>query len=63
MVQNNLSIVFMGDSTWTELYPKRFKREYPFPSFNIYDLDTVDNSKFINIFLIHIIIAILLCRY
>lgn len=34
----------MGDSTWTELFPKRFLREYPFPSFNIFDLDTVDNG-------------------
>lgn len=42
MVRNNLSIVFMGDSTWVELFPNRFKRQYPFPSFNIYDLDTVD---------------------
>lgn len=49
LVRNNLTAVFMGDSTWTELYPKRFKREYPFPSFNIYDLDTVDNSKFVQL--------------
>lgn len=34
----------MGDSTWTELFPKRFVREYPFPSFNIFDLDSVDNA-------------------
>lgn len=34
----------MGDSTWTELFPKRFIRSYPFPSFNIYDLDTVDQG-------------------
>lgn len=34
----------MGDSTWTELFPKRFTRSYPFPSFNIYDLDTVDRG-------------------
>lgn len=34
----------MGDSTWAELFPKRFTREYAFPSFNIFDLDTVDNS-------------------
>lgn len=44
MVRNNLSIVFMGDSTWVELFPNRFKRQYPFPSFNIYDLDTVDSG-------------------
>ncbi|XP_037050771.1 GPI ethanolamine phosphate transferase 3 [Bradysia coprophila] len=44
MVRQNLSIVFMGDSTWVELFPDRFRRQYPFPSFNIYDLDTVDNG-------------------
>lgn len=42
MVRHNLTVVFMGDSTWVELFPNRFKRQYPFPSFNIYDLDTVD---------------------
>lgn len=34
----------LGDSTWTELFPRRFLREYPFPSFNIFDLDTVDRG-------------------
>lgn len=32
----------MGDSTWIELFPKRFKRKYSYPSFNIQDLDTTD---------------------
>lgn len=41
---NNLTAVFMGDSTWTELFPKSFKRKFSFPSFNIHDLDTVDNG-------------------
>lgn len=34
----------MGDDTWNELYPKRFKRSWNFPSFNVWDLDTVDNG-------------------
>lgn len=42
---NNRTIVFMGDSTWTELFPKRFTRQYPMESFNIFDLDTVDRGK------------------
>lgn len=42
---NNLTSVFMGDSTWTELFPKSFKRAYSFPSFNIHDLDTVDTGE------------------
>lgn len=34
----------MGDDTWTGLYPNRFVRTYDFPSFNVFDLDTVDNG-------------------
>lgn len=37
-------VVFMGDDTWTGLYPRRFEREFPFPSFNVWDLDTVDEG-------------------
>lgn len=42
--RGNMSTVFLGDSTWTDLYPGRFLREYSYPSFNIYDLDTVDTA-------------------
>lgn len=45
MIANNLTVVFAGDNTWTELFPKRFKRSYAYPSFNIHDLDSVDNGK------------------
>lgn len=44
LVKHNLPIVFLGDSTWTDLYPRRFKRSYSYPSFDIFDLDTVDNK-------------------
>ncbi|KAM7341838.1 phosphatidylinositol glycan anchor biosynthesis class O isoform 1-T4 [Cochliomyia hominivorax] len=44
MVKSHLPIVFMGDSTWTDLYPRRFKRSYAYPSFDIFDLDTVDSK-------------------
>ncbi|XP_071440560.1 GPI ethanolamine phosphate transferase 3 [Hetaerina americana] len=44
LVAQNFSIVFMGDDTWTGLYPKRFMREFAYPSFNVWDLDTVDNG-------------------
>lgn len=27
-------LVFMGDDTWTSLYPTYFTKSYPFPSFN-----------------------------
>lgn len=42
MIRNHLSVVFLGDSTWVDLYPQRFKRSYAYPSFDIYDLDAVD---------------------
>lgn len=44
MIHNNLPVVFMGDSTWTDLYPRRFMRSYSYPSFDIFDLDTVDTK-------------------
>ncbi|XP_017078560.1 GPI ethanolamine phosphate transferase 3 [Drosophila eugracilis] len=44
IVKSDLPVVFLGDSTWTDLYPRRFKRSYSFPSFDIFDLDSVDNQ-------------------
>ncbi|GFQ96243.1 GPI ethanolamine phosphate transferase 3 [Trichonephila clavata] len=40
----NKRIVFMGDDTWQSLFPNAFHRSFPFPSFNVKDLDTVDNG-------------------
>lgn len=37
-------LVFMGDDTWENLFPKKFQRSLPFPSFNVKDLHTVDNG-------------------
>ena len=34
----------MGDDTWENLFPKKFHRSLPFPSFNVKDLHTVDNG-------------------
>lgn len=31
----------MGDDTWVQLFPHHFVTSYPFPSFNVKDLDTV----------------------
>jgi len=36
------SITFMGDDTWMSLFPKTFDKSYPFPSFDVMDLHTVD---------------------
>lgn len=43
-VQNGKRVVMMGDDTWVQLFPHHFERSYPFPSFNVKDLDTVDNG-------------------
>ncbi|KAG5519277.1 hypothetical protein PMAC_001902 [Pneumocystis sp. 'macacae'] len=39
-------IGFLGDNTWISLYPRYFEPNitYPFDSFNVWDLDTVDNN-------------------
>ncbi|GLT73910.1 hypothetical protein SLA2020_457400 [Shorea laevis] len=44
MVQNGKRVVMMGDDTWVQLFPNHFNRSYPYPSFNVKDLDTVDNG-------------------
>ena len=38
------SIVFAGDDTWMHLFPRHFLRQFPFPSFNVRDLHTVDEG-------------------
>lgn len=37
-------VVFAGDDTWTGLYPNQFLRSFPYPSFDVWDLDTVDKG-------------------
>lgn len=37
-------ITFMGDNTWMGLFPGRFYRSFPFPSFDVMDLHMVDNG-------------------
>ncbi|XP_061658133.1 GPI ethanolamine phosphate transferase 3 isoform X2 [Syngnathoides biaculeatus] len=43
-------VVFMGDDTWESLFPKKFYRSLPFPSFNLKDLHTVDNGILQNLY-------------
>ncbi|XP_051126455.1 uncharacterized protein LOC127248244 isoform X2 [Andrographis paniculata] len=49
-VQNGKRVVMMGDDTWVQLFPHHFTESYPFPSFNVKDLDTVDNGCITNLF-------------
>ncbi|CAL4964450.1 unnamed protein product [Urochloa decumbens] len=44
LVKNGKRIVMMGDDTWIQLYPEHFNKSFPYPSFNVKDLDTVDNG-------------------
>ncbi|EGC39640.1 hypothetical protein DICPUDRAFT_147575 [Dictyostelium purpureum] len=37
-------VIFIGDDTWVSLFPNHFYQEYPYPSFNVKDIDTVDNG-------------------
>jgi len=44
LVRLGRRIVFMGDDTWTNLFPNAFVRAFPYPSFNVKDIDGVDNG-------------------
>ncbi|XP_063221632.1 GPI ethanolamine phosphate transferase 3 isoform X2 [Bacillus rossius redtenbacheri] len=44
LVAHGRPVVLMGDDTWTGLLPGRFVRQYPFPSFDVRDLDSVDEG-------------------
>ncbi|KAK9103043.1 hypothetical protein Sjap_020297 [Stephania japonica] len=44
LVQNKKRVVMMGDDTWMQLFPDHFEKSFPFPSFNVKDLDTVDDG-------------------
>ena len=44
LVAHNRSIGFVGDDTWLALYPNHFNQSYPYDSFNVKDLDTVDEG-------------------
>ena len=38
------NVTFLGDDTWLGLFPESFHKSFPFPSFNVKDLHTVDNG-------------------
>ncbi len=37
-------MLFTGDDTWMSLFPNAFSTSVPFPSFHVWDLDTVDRG-------------------
>ena len=44
LVNNAKRVVFAGDDTWTSLFPTSFTKSFPQPSFDVWDLDTVDTE-------------------
>ncbi|XP_065866941.1 uncharacterized protein [Euphorbia lathyris] len=44
LVINGKRVLMMGDDTWVQLFPHHFNKSYPYPSFNVKDLHTVDNG-------------------
>ncbi|KAH3757052.1 GPI ethanolamine phosphate transferase 3 [Pelomyxa schiedti] len=44
LTRNKKRITFTGDDTWLGLYPNSFNASFPFPSFDVKDLHTVDNG-------------------
>ncbi|KAL1243318.1 GPI ethanolamine phosphate transferase [Trichinella spiralis] len=44
MINQGRKITFMGDDTWMALFPNHFNKSYPFPSFDVKDLHTVDDG-------------------
>ena len=44
MKKQGKKITFLGDDTWEGLFPGRFDTSFPFSSFNVKDLHSVDNG-------------------
>ncbi|XP_042909883.1 GPI ethanolamine phosphate transferase 3 [Parasteatoda tepidariorum] len=44
MKAHGKKITFMGDDTWENIFPNHFDVSHPYPSFNVKDLDTVDEG-------------------
>ena len=44
ITSTGMNVTFMGDDTWMGLFPNSFSRSYPFPSFDVWDIHTVDRG-------------------
>lgn len=44
LIKHGRRVIMMGDDTWLQVFPNNFHEAYPFPSFNVKDLHTVDNG-------------------
>ncbi|CAN6441121.1 unnamed protein product [Victoria cruziana] len=50
LAANGKRVLLMGDDTWMQLFPGHFHASHPFPSFNVKDLDTVDDGVIEHLF-------------
>ncbi|WWC87742.1 uncharacterized protein L201_002634 [Kwoniella dendrophila CBS 6074] len=50
LLNSNKTVGFMGDDTWTNLFPNSFNLSHPYDSFNVEDLHTVDEGVIEHIF-------------
>lgn len=50
LVKLGKPVKFLGDDTWMSLFPNRFYKSFPYPSFNVKDLHTVDNGILENLY-------------
>ncbi|KAH7290765.1 hypothetical protein KP509_30G062700 [Ceratopteris richardii] len=50
LANNGKRMKMMGDDTWLALFPSQFHQAFPFPSFNVKDLHTVDNGVLEHLF-------------
>lgn len=41
---NDKKLILIGDDTWMNIYSQYFHRSFPYPSFDVWDLHTVDNG-------------------
>lgn len=44
LISNGKLLTFLGDDTWDAIFPNHFNRSFPYPSFNVKDLHTVDDG-------------------
>jgi len=50
LTSSGKKVVFMGDDTWSGLFPTSFAHSHPYDSFNVEDLHTVDNGVIEHLF-------------
>ncbi|VDM23970.1 unnamed protein product [Toxocara canis] len=50
IVSSGRNVSFLGDDTWTSLFPSQFHRHFDMPSFDVNDLNSVDNMILRHIF-------------